>query len=80
VIEQQGEELAQAQAQVHHWFQESQSLTAHVQELAAERDRLVTEQATLRQQFKSVQHVVETIAHTRAYRLLRRLGRWKFME
>jgi SAM-dependent methyltransferase len=80
VIEQQGDELAQLQAQVHHWLQESQSLTARVQELAAERDRLVTEQATLRQQFESVQHVVETIAHTRVYRLLRLLGRWKFME
>src|SRR5262249_15821909 len=81
--------------------QESHSLTARVQELAGERDRLAAELATLRQHLEAaeadraarltvieqqradiarLQAVVETMVHTRAYRLLRRLGRWTFVE
>ena len=32
------------------------------------------------EQYEMRQHVIKTIAHTRAYRLLRRLRRWTFME
>ena len=31
-------------------------------------------------QFQRMQQVIQTIEHTRAYRLLHRLGRWRFIE
>ena len=83
----QEQSLAQSQTQVHHWLQESQTMTARVQELTEERaywqaqvHYLLQENQHVQQQLEALQHVVQSIEQTRTYRFLHRLGRWAFIE
>jgi ubiquinone/menaquinone biosynthesis C-methylase UbiE len=79
--------LAQLQTQVHHWLQESQRLTARVQELTEERAHWQTlvhyvlqENQYVQQQLEALRHIVQVTEQTRTYRFLHQLGRWTFIE
>jgi SAM-dependent methyltransferase len=73
VIQRQGAEIAQLQAEVHHWLAANKLLGQQVVTLETERN-------TLTAQLEVTQGIIQIVRQTRMYRLLRRLGRWRFMD
>ncbi len=73
VIERQGEEIGGLTAQL----RESE---AHRSAQAAVVEMQEGQIRTIMSQMRALQQVISTVQHTRAYHLLRGLGRWKFID
>jgi exonuclease VII large subunit len=87
VIHQQGQALGEAQtalaAQKEDLAAQKEALAAQKEELAAQKEALIGQEqhlAAVTAQMRMLQHVVTRIQGSRGYRLLRALGRWRFIE
>jgi SAM-dependent methyltransferase len=87
VIEEQGERLAQVEADraarlqvIEEQGRHLGKLEVELKEMQAEVEAQHSQLHVVMEQLRTLQHLVSTVQGTRVYRLLRRLGRWRFIE